>query len=458
MAKPPPTQPSSNVQVPDLVKIGSMPSNTNMSIETEVLNAIVSTDRFARWQIQSKGILHSHSRITLQCKPTTANTFFPIGVGCASLISKCRLLSGTTTLSETEDFSFLHSYESLFISDENVKEREQVISAKTHSHETIYSHTLTDDTDSTSIGIGIDNGKETYGADRDQESYVWQNGQNAPSFSVLLSDMFPMLRNNQLSLFMVDSNNPITIELTFSTSEERLNLFEGATGETIEIDPRETKLICDFIYYDQKDMDAFANANKSVSFSYVDYRLNKNTITQAQARNQISNLGGANRVVNKVILMISENTQTTSLLNQYNSQSCANDGSGQRGDCELNLKYNDHYLFPINVKNNARHFHNVVQAQGRVPYLTRAEYSAEDLGLVGNKFNGYSILTYLAGQFFYHAFKLNRGERVNSRGLELTSKYLDLNVEPGRQYTQRAYLELNKVAVLKNGKFEVFFA
>jgi len=55
--------------VPDLVKIGQIPTNSAIDIETDILDPVISNDGsantagFVRFQFQNKGILHSHSKI-----------------------------------------------------------------------------------------------------------------------------------------------------------------------------------------------------------------------------------------------------------------------------------------------------------------------------------------------------------------------------------------------------------
>ena len=67
--------------VPDLVKIGQIPTNTAIDIETDILDPVIQTDNatgngFVRFQLQNKGILHSHSKIIFRYNPTGGDTAF----------------------------------------------------------------------------------------------------------------------------------------------------------------------------------------------------------------------------------------------------------------------------------------------------------------------------------------------------------------------------------------------
>ena len=70
-------------------------------------------------------------------------------------------------------------------------------------------------------------------------------------------------------------------------------------------------------------------------------------------------------------------------------------------------------------------------------------------------------MLYLAGRFFYQAYKLNRNERVNSRGIELYNTWDKLKNSKSagsNSATLRTYVELIRVAQLQDGAMDVFFA
>jgi len=124
------------------------------------------------------------------------------------------------------------------------------------------------------------------------------------------------------------------------------------------------------------------------------------------------------------------------------------------GSLIYNLRYNDNFLFPVDVDNSARHFHNIVQTEGKVPFLVRQEYSAEGQ-VLGGKFEGRSQSTQLTNKFFYVANRLNRNERVNSRGIEAYVNYQKL---PSGTYTIRFYIELVRMAELRDGVLSIAYA
>ena len=50
--------------IPDLVKIGTIPSDTAIDVATEILEPVSFSQSEARFVLSNKGILHSNSRIT----------------------------------------------------------------------------------------------------------------------------------------------------------------------------------------------------------------------------------------------------------------------------------------------------------------------------------------------------------------------------------------------------------
>jgi len=235
-------------------------------------------------------------------------------------------------------------------------------------------------------------------------------------------------------------------------------------------------MFADYQYYPQEMMVAYANANSALQFSYTDYRLSKLSFDETLTSQQIRNLGGAGRIISKIMFCWADNdaTPASSPLIKWNATAPAREGTNvntlppvaqdateasdnKMGTTVINLKYNNEFLFPINVDNTARMFHNVVQSEGLVPYVSREEYANEGLSLSERTLEGYSYSGALGGTSFWHSLRLNRGERVNSRGLEL---YWTLNALPAKtnNYTMRAYLETIKFVALKDGFVSSFLA
>ena len=334
-------------------------------------------------------------------------------------------------------------------------------------------------------GLSLDNGREMFnepGIDKPVaglEMNEWSALRNTdatftelPTWQFALDDLFPFLKTNQLPLYMMKEQISLEFVMHSATSGKRgFTTLGGATLGAISLDTSKTKMFADYIYYPQEMMVSYANANQNLQFSYVDYRLSKLTFDAATTSQQIRNIGGAGRIVSKVVWGFGNESQldNASPLISFNAQGLdrtagisttppgnqASTIAYTNNTFTQNIKMNNGFLYPIDVDNVARAFHNVVQAEGLTPYTTRQEYSNEGVSLTPK-----TIATFpqnlLASQFYWNACRLNKGERVNSRGIEL---YYRMNALPaGTNYVLRAYLETIKFATLKNGFVSTFLA
>ena len=470
--------------IPNLLRVGTIPDNTAIEVETDILDSVVFSQSFCRFQLQNKGILHSNSKITLSASQTSASStraFFPVGVGVHSLIERAVLKVGNKTLCEVEDYGHFAAYQSLFISGEHNKEREQYTTARCVAHEPLY-------TNPSVVGAVVYSNASMSGGqnaialekciqlDKDQDQFESDNdyatpnagttylepfqaiGYN-PTFQVALSDLFPFLRTSQLPLYMM--KEPVSLELFWVTDKKRFCVEGGAT-QSFSVNMVQTKcqMVADYIYYPQEMMAQYAQQNPTLSFAYVDYRLAKRTVDTTSAKNLILNIGGAGRICNKVIQSLSKDSDLgQTVLNNYQSHGpsaslALEDVASVNGSLTYNIRYNDQFLYPIDVTNTARHFHNIVQAEGKIPFVCRQEYSGEGL-VLGGQLEDYSQSTELTSSFFYIANRLNRNERVNSRGIEVYSTYESL---PAGAHTLRAYIEMVRMASLSNGVVSVSYA
>ena len=492
-------QPSSSSPgaVPDLVRIGQIPTNTAIDIETDVLDPVVHTDKFCRFQLQNKGILHSNSKIVLRLAETASVGFLPVGVGIYSLIQRCALRVGTKTLCEIDDFNHYMGYKSMFLSNEHQKQRETYTTGRRLAHKPYYGPDVDVGGDNfTGSSVTLENTAEFLGLDLglqvertaaekielNDHDFCKTNASFGPEMTLSLQELFPFLSQNQLPLFMM--TEPVTIELFFSdAAKDRLCLpfSASATSPSFAIDQSATELIADYQYFPQEMMEQYAQQNANLSFTFADYRLAKRSIdipvsniTNASAVSsgqQIVNVGGAGRLVTKVFTTLSDdNIGRDSILGNYHSMSMNRQYGGAeaaryQGRLISNIKYNDHFLYPVDVDNSAQQFHYLTQAEGMVPFITREEYNFEGAGMTAGTFEGYTPHHHqngLAGKYFYQAYKLNRNERINSRGLEVYNTYDPLKNskkdDTANTATLRTYLEIIRVVQLQNGITDVFFA
>jgi len=127
-------------KIPDLMKIGAIPSDLSQDVDTEVLDPVVISDNFCRFVLSNKGFLHSFSKITLGVLKATddARSTFPTNIGVHSLVQRCALRIGTTIVAEIDDFNHWMGYKSLFIDNDVNYERETVLTSRITATELAY--------------------------------------------------------------------------------------------------------------------------------------------------------------------------------------------------------------------------------------------------------------------------------------------------------------------------------
>lgn len=470
-------------RIPDLIKVGAIPSSYGQMLHTDVIDATTFSQNRVRFTLQRvAGFLHSNSKITLAVTPlTTSTAFYPLNVGVSNLVKSAALRIGNETVCEIDDYDQFHAYQSMFISNEDNKEREQFLSQRCISHKPIYDDRTANTTDkppNSAKKVGLDVGRNPVvpaggGAGTFQllpfqlhDATSAQTISQAPVYSVYLSDLFPFLKFNQLPLFMIDQEVHIDIEFQPTTSSlsaaglsRRMcvaNSDAASNQVEYQINEDEVKLIYDSISFDGEIMEKYKQQNQSLTFQYVDYRLAKRTGDQAEFADLTFQLGGNGRLVSKVIMGLQRNENFTpvSLLNGVTAKDVPAAQS-----LSLNLLYNDLFEFNTDRSNAALLFHTTQHAEGKVPMVTRDEYQTSGVSAItAETFEGHaqnSGAVGLGGLFRWTAIRPNKGQRVNNKGMDLTYKATGL---PADTYTLRVYLEMMKVAKIENGRFSCYFA
>ena len=452
--------------VPNLMKVGEIPINMDVDNDTEVLDPVVSNDNFVRFVLSNKGFLHSGSRIQLSLNDPDEKCSLPAGVGIYSLIQRCRLSIGTHTVSECDDLNHLMGYRSMFIEQDKNKERETYLTSRVHALQINLDNSSRAQSNTNGSDYCMDTALEPVmednGVDGNIDILQVQNLENTPEFTVALDELFPILKNESLPLYMIDEQVSIELHFTPSTNNSRAIIEPGGTNDlSFSVNTSKTKMISDYIYYPNDVMEAYKNRNSRIDFTFKEYRLNKRSFTAAQiAQEQIFDIGGAGRVCTKVITAVETSVvdPDETLLCRYRSEAPAitNENNGR---FITNLYVNDHRLYPVDRENIAVHYHDIEQAERFPPQVHREEFAKQGGSLSDNvTYFNYDLSTTedgLNGKFFYPIYALNRNERINSKGLQIQLQYTK---SVAGDKTHRAYLELIKTATLENGKFRTDFA
>ena len=466
-------------RIPNLMRIGSIPDDITMDYDTAVLDPVVNSQTFTRFVFNNSGFLNSFSKLVVSveknaCQTTSNLSTLPVGVGAHGLIERVSLRIGTEIVSEIVDYQSWLGYKSMFIDNEINLERETYLTSRIMNHEMLYK----DDDNGESSDVSA----STYGLSTKMEYTIAANGTdgnlipqpelrntNFSEFSLSLADLVPWLRFNQIPLYMFGSTQ-IALEIywTPEAGGNRMVLGDGVdTGAIFSIDTTKTQFYADYIFYPGEIMSQFAEQNKEMNWTFTDYRLNKRSFLGADLEiQQQIRIGGAGRLVNKVVSMVERQAVGTGadgqMLNKYSSVAPLPIANNEQL-FTTNLLYNNHRLYPIDRSNPAVHFHDVIQTEQNIPQVTRGEYSGGGKtkgGLTGDKtYNDYVQVdetTGIGSLFFYIGYRLNRNERINENGIILQVQYGNLTGTD--TYIHRSYVELVKTAALINGQFSTALA
>lgn len=451
---------------PDFLRAGAQETDPTSRTDTSILEPVFHSDTGLRFQFENKGILNAGSRITFSLNDPDTESFYPLSVGVGALIERATFRVGGKTICEVQDWGHLHAYETLFMDQSVIKEREQFLSGRSLSMGVAYD----DGQVSESSRITIDNGKEKVvdvadSTGTNQSVWDFMKLNNEPIFSIRLDDLVPCLKGNELPLFTIMED--VQLELTFTTPKKRVSIASGGDlTKDFSINTKETRLIADYTMLDGEEMEAYRKSDVGYSYSFMEPRLTKTTLaTSDDWENQIRNVGGAGRVVSKAVVGITSEKITASgpvksVLCDYRSVAPESSGKGTYGKLTANFKKNDKFLYPIDRSNSALHFHGLHDAEGGVPHVARSMYARQGYSIQDNKFEGHSVggtnQDQLLGQQFYTAYRFNDGERVDSRGLELHSKISGLT-DAQKPFVSRCWIMVQKIMTIVDGKVDVVF-
>ena len=483
----PPDDSAAPPNVPDLIRIGAIPTNLQMDIDTDILEPVVKSDSFIRYVLDKKGFLHSNSKLVfaMAAGDQVSTGYFPLGIGVMSLIERATLKVGNKTINEIDDWNHYQSYRSMFVSNENNKERELMTTGRALCYDFAYenaSATLTaadtapalagtGESSTSAESIQIDVGRQV-NATKDRMGGAFTNNTilpdyvnitntgGQPEFQINLSDLFPFLKQNQLPLYMVDEQISIELRMSPMSLNQRICYAAGDTPFTNPaIDLTKCKLVADYVFYPTEIMAAYQQQNQDLTFTYMDYHLSKQGFTPDGTNESIiiRDVGGAGKICTKLIVScaLKDANPEQALLNQYVSDYPPQSSATINGSVVSNIRYNGEFLYPIDHTNPALQFHDVAQAEGSLPFVTRSLYSGEGDDVTTDTFMGAVTNANLERRFFRQSYRLNRNERINSRGIEL---YNTFKILTNAQHTQRCWVESVKVAHLRGGMLDCYDA
>ncbi len=468
---------------PAILNIKSIPVSSAMKVESDILEPLTFSQTECVFEFAPKGFLHAGSCISIGFKDQTdlAKAFPYVNIGVQSLVRRAVLrTTAGRVICDTEDWNYLQACKSMFMTNSMNKEREQYLSGRQVNFELNYDNS---DTKAASYGLGNNKEYDQVGGTHNLQGLSVEEHlllESKSEFQIKLHELFPYMKaGNTLPLFLLP-NERVQVQLFWTELTDRVSIAKGSgkKAELLEIDQTRTKLISDHIFYDGDTMASFEASNKSgLTFEYIDYRLSKQSLVNRSAsgadwgaqydtKNNVRNIGGNGMIVDKVFFAYEDpNRDCEQLVGKF-----AAVGMSPSGDnvavMKSNLFVNNEYLYPQEISNPARQFHNLKETGGMIPFITRECYSGEGKGGLSTgaayHFEGHTNEVQLAGKFFWNGFNLKGlNQRVDNRGLELhtnAEEMPDLKTKTIGSYTQRAWLEIKRYVVIKDGHLECYFA
>ena len=249
----------SNQSLPDVLNVQPLPSIQTMNIETNQLDPIVINQNFARFVLEKKGILDVGSTFTFSVHPVDptgdGKCFLPVKTGIHSLIKRAVLKVGTKVLATSDDYAYYQTMKRAFKTNEEKAQKDLVKvgavdvlepdnqgTGKYQMKSLIYNNATTGSIDPALL--------------------LRVSETECPVFSIKLSELFPMMKNVQLPLYLIAEN--VSVELTFNTQANGqdgvIALFEDGytNGTGIKVGTDNCKFLADYLTYENERMDATA--------------------------------------------------------------------------------------------------------------------------------------------------------------------------------------------------------
>ena len=478
-----------SMPLPDLLRVSPFKVREDQNVDTSILDPVVSTGANCRFVIPNKGILNSEtSKINLGLKCTgdvdgKHEVYVPLVNGVYSVVNRAILKVGTKIIGEIQDLNFWMSYYSALLHPKVVRDKEQVLTGRGLSFGVNpYNEDL--DVQGTNLNNGYTyqsfhaTGMAVQQTDNNDLHIPFYNNAISSAVNVnkilnyqlSLKELFPILADYNLPLYLMKEQ--LSIELFYSANEDHLTMdeYENTNYDAkLSVDPDNVFLIVDYIYYPEEKMmeiakyytdnefqDSRGNRRNGGRFNYVSQELVRSSIPDgASGQAFIRNVGGAGRVVHKIMCM--NNTVITeaddkigSILNSYISTAPDN------MSIQYNLIYNDLKCFPVNVSNPALVAKLIKEAEGIPIYLPVSNFSNMIIDSAAQKVSN-RLITTMDGERFYTCVSLANNKRINQRGILLQQNAtFNGGTTP---VNNRAWLEVEKVYSLdRNGIVEINYA
>tara|TARA_R100000951_G_scaffold114987_1_gene121648 strand:+ start:241 stop:1725 length:1485 start_codon:yes stop_codon:yes gene_type:complete len=391
------------MSLPDILKVKPMPTVDTMTIHTSILEPVICNQNVARFQLERRGILDINSAIQVGAvfqksggDDPSIKHYPPIRTGGHAFIKTATLRIGGTAIATTQEYGQYNTMMRQFKSVEERVRKEGILSGTVDGME---SSNLEDGgLQPMNIGWGREataTGEPTVSGEMPKQNFiVATSNPNAELetciFALKLSDIFPMCRNLQLPLYLIQE--PVSIEIEWQAPDRGLTYIRSNPGGGASSDsgwrvaPTQVKFLADYLTYSDDrmaEMGAQVMSEQGLQMTYNDLILTTSQTTGLAADVTTGNppvrtdvnreIGLSSRVVKNI--MWSDRTLQPAggednLLGQYRSDAyCRPD--------EFNLRINDRLMFNRPVVSESQKNNYLAQCHGVELQVSSCEYSLD---------------------------------------------------------------------------------
>ena len=370
--------------LPDILQVKTLPRVDTMSIKTEVLDPITSTNQEIVFQIPMNGILDGGSFVSLAVRTANgvSDAFLPLQTGIHGLVQSAYLMSGSKVIASSEQHAH---YQTMVRQFQTPEHREYVEQIKSGSSMDRWCEVSED----TGRIMPKDLSYTTFAADASAVAVVpllvkpTDDDATTPVFSVPLSDLIPMMRSRQLPLFAMKETLYLRLVLNQQTTRDQGTICcfaEGSTSSGVVVPSLvNIKFYSDHLYYEDNTMDNTRNqifSQNGLSYLYEDSVLTNAQITAvtppaagAIVEQRIErDIAVSGRVVRSLLISEKPSGSVHSLCGLYTSKSLTTDSA-------LNFRINEQRHYDRDLTNPARKHNELTDVMGRPLQVPNQLYS-----------------------------------------------------------------------------------
>lgn len=464
----------SQSQLPEVLIPVNKTTMSNVDIYTSVLEPVNKSQKRLIFNLRQQGILNAGSRLVMSVQPVdgtasaAGDCFLPLTAGIGACIDSAVLRAGTKVLARTENFGKFYAMKKSVHTSSQKQNIDMVLDGGVVN---VGPSPNTDGLLSVDTGSAIYTNKTT--ASVPSKYKLVASETDCPTFSLALSDLFPMMRGMMLPLFAMEEQVSVEINLTQQAAGQvgKTIMFANAPASTASsYSLNNFAMHIDYLEYDMPTMQNIRNQvmGDGMPMRYPDIALTTTqlispggiTTGNTSTTTDVREVGTAGMKVNN-IMVVESNGTANGLVGDYRSNAMIHPP-------HYNFRVNDKIIYPRKMTNTS-HMRNEMEQILQFPMsVANGEYSADvECDFFANK-NGKQNPVFdanvnmmgqassaLAGNYFITGLNLRKGpggegtDVVNKNVLYERDTTYSFNDQQNR--TLNFFVEHERSFILKGG-------